>query len=45
MLYEQVYKKVKEWIPEGAKVLDLGTGDGSFLKELIDKKKKSSEKE
>jgi len=39
MLYEQVYKKVKEWIPEGAKVLDLGTGDGSFLKELIDEKK------
>ena len=39
MLYKQVYEKVKDWIPEGAKVLDLGAGDGSFLKELIDEKK------
>lgn len=35
MLYEKVYDKVKEWIPHGSKVLDLGTGDGTFLKELI----------
>ncbi|MCS7205434.1 MAG: methionine biosynthesis protein MetW [Leptospiraceae bacterium] len=35
MLYESLYKRVKEWIPEKSKVLDLGTGDGTFLKELI----------
>lgn len=39
MLYKEVYQKVIDWIPEGVKVLDLGTGDGTFLKELIDKKK------
>jgi methionine biosynthesis protein MetW len=39
MLFNNVYKKVKEWIPEGSKVLDLGTGDGTFLKVLIDEKK------
>lgn len=38
MLYRQVYEKAIEWVPDGAKVLDLGTGDGSFLKELITKK-------
>lgn len=39
MLYEKVYDKVKEWIPNGSKVLDLGTGDGTFLKELINSNK------
>ncbi len=33
-----LYQKVIEWIPPNARVLDLGTGNGSFLKELITKK-------
>lgn len=39
MLYKEVYEKAISWIPNGSRVLDLGTGDGSFLKELILKKK------
>ncbi|MBI3394514.1 MAG: methionine biosynthesis protein MetW [Spirochaetia bacterium] len=29
-----VYDKAIEWIPDGARVLDLGTGDGAFLERL-----------
>ncbi|MCB1322471.1 MAG: methyltransferase domain-containing protein [Leptospiraceae bacterium] len=30
-----LYKKVIDWIPEGSRVLDLGTGDGSFMEQLV----------
>jgi methionine biosynthesis protein MetW len=29
-----LYDEVVRWIPEGARVLDLGTGDGAFLERL-----------
>lgn len=32
---KNLYDIVAEWIPEGATVLDLGTGDGEFLDRLI----------
>jgi methionine biosynthesis protein MetW len=32
---KSLYDTVIEWIPEGSKVLDLGTGDGEFLERLI----------
>lgn len=43
MLYEGIYRKAKEWIPDRVRVLDLGTGDGSFLKTLIEEKKVQGE--
>ncbi len=30
-----LYKTVEKWIPENSRVLDLGTGDGSFLGSLM----------
>lgn len=38
-----LYEKVIHWIPKGSRVLDLGTGDGSFLKNLIQEKKVNAE--
>ncbi|MGO8700583.1 MAG: methionine biosynthesis protein MetW [Limisphaerales bacterium] len=29
-----IYRSVLDWIPEGARVLDLGAGDGAFLQQL-----------
>ena len=34
-MYRFLYHQVKEWIPEKSRVLDLGTGDGEFLEDLI----------
>lgn len=34
-MYQKLYNQVIEWIPERARVLDLGTGDGEFLERLI----------
>jgi methionine biosynthesis protein MetW len=34
-----LYDKVTQWIPEKARVLDLGTGNGEFLERLIREKK------
>ena len=34
-----LYQTVIQWIPKEARVLDLGTGDGSFLAKLIQEKK------
>jgi len=31
---QTLYDLVLEWVPEGARVLDLGTGDGEFLARL-----------
>ncbi|HNJ34828.1 MAG TPA: methionine biosynthesis protein MetW, partial [Leptospiraceae bacterium] len=36
---EYLYDQVIQWIPEGSRVLDLGTGDGSFLARLVKAKK------
>ena len=30
-----IYDTVIKWIPQGARVLDLGTGDGAFLQRLV----------
>lgn len=30
-----IYDTVEQWIPQKSRVLDLGTGDGAFLKRLI----------
>ena len=30
--------QIDRWIPDGSKILDLGCGDGSFLKDLSEKK-------
>ena len=38
-----LYKTVIDWIPKGARVLDLGTGDGSFLSKLSKEKEIHSE--
>jgi methionine biosynthesis protein MetW len=34
-MHPGVYNSVLEWMPEGARVLDLGTGDGAFLDRLV----------
>lgn len=33
-----VYDAVLDWIPERARVLDLGSGDGGFLERLVDQR-------
>ncbi len=33
-----LYQKVIDWIPNGSRVLDLGSGDGTFLLKLIQEK-------
>jgi methionine biosynthesis protein MetW len=34
-MHPGIYESVLEWVPEGAHVLDLGTGDGAFLERLV----------
>ena len=34
-MHPGIYESVLEWIPEGNRVLDLGTGDGAFLERLV----------
>jgi len=34
-MHTGIYDTVIEWIPQGARVLDLGTGDGEFLQRLV----------
>jgi methionine biosynthesis protein MetW len=34
-MHPGIYETVLDWIPEGARVLDLGTGDGAFLEGLL----------
>jgi len=34
-MYPALYEQVIEWLPSGARVLDLGTGDGEFLERLM----------
>jgi len=37
-MHPGIYQRVLEWIPCGARVLDLGTGDGAFLEQLVQAK-------
>jgi len=34
-MHPGIYASVMKWIPEGSRVLDLGTGDGAFLDRLV----------
>jgi methionine biosynthesis protein MetW len=34
-MHPGIYLTVLDWIPAGARVLDLGTGDGAFLERLV----------
>ena len=38
-MHPGIYESVLDWIPAGARVLDLGTGDGTFLERLIQTKR------
>jgi methionine biosynthesis protein MetW len=42
-MYQTVYNQVIGWIPERSRVLDLGTGDGEFLEQLVKAKRVSGE--
>lgn len=42
-MYENLYRQVMEWIPEKSRVLDLGTGDGAFLEQLVKTKQVNAE--
>jgi methionine biosynthesis protein MetW len=42
-MYGQLYRQVLEWIPEKSRVLDLGTGDGAFLEQLVKTKQVNAE--
>lgn len=37
-MHPGIYQSVLDWVPEGARVLDLGTGDGAFLERLVREK-------
>jgi methionine biosynthesis protein MetW len=34
-MHPGIYQTVARWIPEKSRVLDLGTGDGAFLEQLV----------
>jgi methionine biosynthesis protein MetW len=34
-MHPGIYQSVLDWIPQGARVLDLGAGDGAFLERLV----------
>ncbi len=38
-MYQKLYQQVVEWVPERARVLDLGTGNGEFLERLVKEKR------
>ncbi|MBI5384563.1 MAG: methionine biosynthesis protein MetW [Verrucomicrobia bacterium] len=42
-MYQNLYRQVIDWIPERARVLDLGTGDGEFLEQLVKTRRVSGE--
>jgi methionine biosynthesis protein MetW len=37
--HREEFSKIVDWTPEGSKVLDLGCGEGSLLRLLVEKKK------
>jgi methionine biosynthesis protein MetW len=34
-MHPGIYETVLDWLPDGARVLDLGTGDGAFLERVV----------
>jgi methionine biosynthesis protein MetW len=42
-MHRGIYESVLDWIPEGARVLDLGTGDGAFLERVVRAKRVMAE--
>lgn len=42
-MHSGIYETVLNWIPDGARVLDLGTGDGAFLEQLVRAKRVTAE--
>ena len=42
-MYQNLYSQVIAWVPERARVLDLGTGDGEFLERLVREKRVTGE--
>jgi methionine biosynthesis protein MetW len=42
-MYQNLYNQVIAWVPERARVLDLGTGDGEFLERLVKEKRVAGE--
>jgi len=38
-MHPGIYQSVQDWILDGARVLDLGTGDGAFLEQLVQAKR------
>lgn len=42
-MYQNLYSQVIGWVPERARVLDLGTGDGEFLERLVREKRVAGE--
>jgi methionine biosynthesis protein MetW len=42
-MYQNLYSQVIEWVPERARVLDLGAGDGEFLERLVKEKRVAGE--
>jgi methionine biosynthesis protein MetW len=42
-MHPGIYQSVIDWIPDGARVLDLGTGDGAFLERLVKAKRAAAE--
>jgi methionine biosynthesis protein MetW len=43
MKYEPLYQQVLRWVPERARVLDLGSGDGEFLAQLVKARRATGE--
>jgi len=39
LAHREEFTKILDWIPEGSRVLDLGCGEGSLLKLLVERKK------
>jgi methionine biosynthesis protein MetW len=42
-MYQNLYNQVIGWVPERARVLDLGTGEGEFLERLVKEKRVTGE--